>query len=100
MNLSLKHHFFDYIYLGANHQTEYVPRELIEWSQLSSSNTLMHLNDCIYPEKRSWQNLGVLSALRKFLMRSDECRPKIHSTGNLADILLCKKRFANRKCDL
>ena len=42
---------FDYIYLDANHQYEYVLRELIEWSQLSSSSTLIQLNDCVYSEK-------------------------------------------------
>ena len=51
----------------------------------------MQLNDCVYSEKGSWQNLGVLSALREFLMRSDEWKPIIQSTGNFADVMLCKK---------
>ena len=88
---------FDYIYLDANHQYEYVLRELLEWSQLSNSNTLIQLNDCVYSEKGSWQNLGVLSALREFLMRSIEWRVISQTTGNFADVLLCKKNSAIEK---
>lgn len=79
------------IYIDANHQYEYVLRELLEWSSLVSDEGFIQLNDCVYSDKGSLQNLGVLSALREFLMRNDEWRPLAQSTGDFADVVLCRK---------
>jgi hypothetical protein len=85
------HHRFDYIYLDANHQYEFVLRDLMEFSTLLSPNGFMQLNDCVLSPEGIKQNLGVLSALHQFIARSNDFVVLAQTCGNWADIIISRK---------
>lgn len=81
----------DYVYVDANHQYEYVLRDLLEWSSLLSRNGCMQLNDCVHSDMGVRQNLGVLGALNEFTLRNQAFVPLMQTRGPYADVLICHK---------
>lgn len=61
---------FDMIYVDANHQYEYVLRDLLEWGPELRMGGLMFLNDHYDSPDGRRQNLGVIGATAAFVKRS------------------------------
>lgn len=83
---------FDFIYADANHQYEWILRDLMEYSLLLKDDGFIQLNDCILSENGVLQNLGVLRALQEFMGRNKEYRVVAQTTGDFADVLIAKKK--------
>jgi hypothetical protein len=62
--------FFDMIYVDANHQYEFVLRDLIEFAAKLRPGGVMILNDFYDSPDGRLQNLGVVGALSAFMKRS------------------------------
>lgn len=80
----------DLIYIDANHQYEFILRDLMTWSSKLSPDGLMILNDCIISPKGVKQNLGVLQAAMTFIRNSDFIPIAIH-LRDFADLVLINK---------
>jgi hypothetical protein len=81
---------FNYIYVDANHQYEFVLRDLIEWHFLLDDDGFLQLNDCTLSKPGIRQNLGVLRALHEFICRYPSYRVIAQSTGDFPDVLVVK----------
>lgn len=81
---------FDLIYIDANHQYEYILRDLMYYQQLVAENGFMVLNDCCHSPAGTRQNLGVLEALGSFMKRSDFV-PLALTNTDWSDVILARK---------
>lgn len=81
----------DLIYIDANHQYEFILRDLMTWSSKLSPDGLMVLNDCIISPNGVKQNLGVLQAAMTFIRNSDFIPIAIH-LRDFADLVLINKK--------
>lgn len=61
----------DLVYVDANHQYEYVLRDLMYYEELVKQEGVLMLNDCCHSESGMRQNLGVLEAVTHFIKRTD-----------------------------
>lgn len=68
---SLPDAHFDVMYVDANHQYEYVLRDMIEARKKLKSGGIMLLNDFYEGPGGSEQNLGVIGAVNAFVKRND-----------------------------
>lgn len=81
---------FDLIYIDANHQYEYILRDMMYYQDLLADDGFMLLNDCCHSLQGTKQNLGVLEALSSFLKRSDFVPVAVTNT-DWSDVILVKK---------
>jgi hypothetical protein len=84
---------FDFIYIDANHQYEFVLRDLIIYERLVHSNGVLMLNDCCHSIEGMKQNMGVLEAVTNFVKRSDFVPVAITQT-DFTDVVLARKGSA------
>ncbi len=68
---SLEDRHFDVIYVDANHQYEYVLRDLIEAQKKLKPGAILLLNDFYEGPGGAEQNLGVMGAVNTFVKRHD-----------------------------
>ena len=81
---------FDFIYVDANHQYEYVLRDLLYYQHLLGPNGVMMLNDCCHSQKGMNQNLGVLEAVGNFMKRADFTPVALTST-DMSDLIVARR---------
>jgi hypothetical protein len=81
---------FDLVYIDANHQYEYVLRDLMRYQDLVAENGCIMLNDCCHSAGGVMQNLGVLEAVTSFLKRSD-FKPIALTNTDWSDLILTRK---------
>jgi|694.fasta_scaffold06561_17 hypothetical protein len=84
---------FDLVYVDANHQYEYVLRDLMRYQEIVAENGCIMLNDCCHSSAGTLQNLGVLEAVSSFLKRSD-FRPVALTNTDWSDLILVRKGSA------
>lgn len=84
----------DLIYIDANHQYEYVLRDLMYWSKKVSDDGFIFLNDCLISDLGRKQNLGVLQAVLTFMKYSDFV-PVAMNGRDWADVVLMKRTSRN-----
>lgn len=84
---------FDFIYVDANHQYEYVLRDLLYYQHLLAEDGVMMLNDCCHSQKGMNQNLGVLEAVGSFMKRADFVPVALTST-DMSDLVIARKGSA------
>lgn len=84
---------FDLVYVDANHQYEYVLRDLMRYQEIVADNGCIMLNDCCHSSAGTMQNLGVLEAVSSFLKRS-EFRPVALTNTDWSDLILVRKGSA------
>ena len=82
---------FDFIYVDASHQYEFVFRDLMEYSKLLNDNGFMQLNDCVLSEPGTRQNLGVLRALHEFVLRNKDFIVLAQTAGEWADVSISRR---------
>lgn len=75
---------FDFIYIDANHQYEWILRDLLEWSRKLKPGGIIGLNDATSSPTGRNQNLGVLEAVSSFIKRSNFV-PVILTLNDFAD---------------
>ena len=80
----------DLVYIDANHQYEYILRDLMYYQDLVAEDGFMLLNDCCHSPNGTKQNLGVLEALSSFLKRSDFVPVAVTNT-DWSDVILVRK---------
>lgn len=80
----------DLLYLDANHQYEYVLRDLMYYQQIMNDDGVILMNDCCHSEEGTKQNLGVLEALTSFIKRSDYIPVALTNT-DWSDAILVRK---------
>jgi hypothetical protein len=68
---SLPDNHFDVMYIDANHQYEYVLRDMMEARQKLKSGGIMLMNDFYEGPGGAEQNLGVMGAVNTFVKRHD-----------------------------
>lgn len=81
---------FDLVYIDANHQYEYILRDMMYWQDLVADDGFILLNDCCHSLNGTKQNLGVLEALSSFLKRSDFI-PLAMTNTDWSDVILVRK---------
>ncbi|MBV4536966.1 MULTISPECIES: class I SAM-dependent methyltransferase [Pseudomonas] len=81
---------FDLVYVDANHQYEYVLRDMMRYQEFLGEDGIMMLNDCCHSENGTKQNLGVLEALGSFLKRSDFI-PVAMTNTDWSDVILVRR---------
>ncbi|QVM89942.1 class I SAM-dependent methyltransferase [Pseudomonas entomophila] len=81
---------FDLVYIDANHQYEYILRDLMYYQDLVAEDGFIMLNDCCHSPNGIKQNLGVLEALGSFLKRSDFI-PVAMTNTDWSDVILVRK---------
>ncbi|MDD1975966.1 MULTISPECIES: class I SAM-dependent methyltransferase [Pseudomonas] len=81
---------FDLVYIDANHQYEYILRDLMYYQDLVADDGFILLNDCCHSHLGTKQNLGVLEALSSFLKRSDFIPLAVTNT-DWSDVILVRK---------
>ena len=81
---------FDYVYIDASHQFEYVFRDLMLYSELVSFDGIIQMNDCCHSDLGIKQNLGVLEAVVKFVKLSN-WSPVVLNTLDFSDLVLARK---------
>ncbi|WP_439573103.1 class I SAM-dependent methyltransferase [Phreatobacter sp.] len=84
---------FDFIYVDANHQYEYVLRDLLHYQDLLAEDGVMMLNDCCHSLKGMNQNLGVLEAVGNFLKRA-EFTPVALTSTDMGDLVIARQGSA------
>lgn len=82
--------YLDFVYIDANHQYDYVLRDLMYWHKILSDNGLIQLNDCCFSDAGAKQNLGVLYAVTEFTKRTDFF-PVLLTNTDWSDIVLAKR---------
>jgi hypothetical protein len=80
---------FDLIYIDANHQYEYVLRDLMFYQELVSDEGCIMLNDCCHSPNGVRLNLGVLEAVTSFLKRKP-FRPIALTATDWSDLILAR----------
>ncbi len=78
---------FDVIYIDANHQYEYVLRDMMEARKKLKSGGVLFLNDFYEGPGGAEQNLGVIGAVNTFVKRYD-FQYLAMSHGSYADVAL------------
>jgi len=81
---------FDLVYVDANHQYEYVLRDMMYYQELLGPDGIMMLNDCCHSHHGTRQNLGVLEALGSFMKRSDFI-PVAMTNTDWSDVILVRR---------
>lgn len=81
---------FDIVYIDANHQYEFILRDLMYYQELVGPDGFILLNDCCHSPNGTKQNLGVLEALSNFLKRSDFI-PVAMTNTDWSDVILVRK---------
>lgn len=81
---------FDLVYIDANHQYEYVLRDMMYYQELLGAEGIMLLNDCCFSQAGTMQNLGVLEALGSFIKRTDFI-PVAMTNTDFSDVILVRK---------
>lgn len=81
---------FDLVYIDANHQYEYILRDLMYYQDLVAEDGFIMLNDCCHSLNGTKQNLGVLEALGSFIKRSDFI-PVAMTNTDWSDVILVRK---------
>ncbi|MCB2082047.1 MAG: class I SAM-dependent methyltransferase, partial [Rickettsiales bacterium] len=84
---TLKGQQFDIIYIDANHQYEYVLRDIKLFAELLTENGLIILNDAIASPMGRTQNLGVLEAVSSFL-KGTHFAPLAVTATDWADLII------------
>lgn len=84
---------FDFIYVDANHQYEYVLRDLLYYQDLLAADGVMMLNDCCHSQKGMNQNLGVLEAVANFMKRA-EFTPVALTSTDMGDLVIVREGSA------
>ncbi|SON56005.1 hypothetical protein HDIA_2464 [Hartmannibacter diazotrophicus] len=82
----------DLVYLDANHQYEFIYRDLMYWKEKVNDNGLIVLNDCIVSQLGARQNLGVHQAVSAFLKINVDYLPLVLTLGNFPDLVISKRR--------
>lgn len=80
----------DFIYIDADHEYEYVLRDLMYWCGLLSENGVLQLNDACFSKFGAAQNLGVLPAVTEFLKRMP-FTPVLLTNTDWSDLVLARK---------
>jgi hypothetical protein len=62
--------YFDFIYIDANHNYEFVMRDLLEWSPKLKKGGIIILNDFDESSEGQKQNLGTIGAVTSFMKRT------------------------------
>lgn len=90
----------DFIYVDANHQYDYVLRDLLYYKDILKNDGIIMLNDCCHSQKGMNQNLGVLEAAGNFIKRT-EFVPLALSSTDMSDLILARSesRIARAVCD-
>ena len=88
--LKAEGHLFDCIYVDANHQYEWVLRDLMLFQELVSHEGCIMLNDCAFSNEGLRQNMGVLEAVAHFIKRAP-FRPVAMTVGAFADLILVRQ---------
>jgi len=81
---------FEVVYIDANHQYEYILRDLILYQDLVAPEGCIILNDCCFSELGVRQNLGVLEAVSNFVKRSNFIPVALTNT-DWSDLILVRK---------
>lgn len=81
---------FDCVYVDANHQYEWVLRDLMLFQELVPPEGCIMLNDCAFSNDGMRQNLGVLEAVAHFIKRAP-FRPVAMTVGAFADLILVRQ---------
>jgi len=81
---------FELVYLDANHQYEFVLRDLMLYQDLVSPEGCFVLNDCCHSDAGLRQNLGVLEAASNFIKRSDFVPVALTNT-DWSDLILVRR---------
>lgn len=81
---------FDLVYIDANHQYEYILRDLMYYQNLVTDDGFILLNDCCHSLQGTKQNLGVLEAMSSFIKRSDFIPVAVTNT-DWSDVILVRK---------
>lgn len=81
---------FELVYVDANHQYEYVLRDLMMYRSLVADDGCIVLNDCCHSLKGTQQNLGVLEAVTSFVKRTDFIPVALTNT-DFSDVILVRK---------
>ena len=81
---------FDLIYVDANHQYEFVLRDLMLYQELAGPESVLMLNDCCFSPAGTQQNLGVLEAVGSFIKRTD-FTPVALTNNDWSDAILVRK---------
>ena len=79
----------DLAYIDADHQYEYVLRDLMLWGEHIAPEGILMLNDCCHSENGLAQNLGVLEAVSHFVKRSDFV-PLVLTNTDFSDVILAR----------
>lgn len=80
----------DFIYVDADHEYEYVLRDLMYWCRLLSEDGVIQLNDACFSKLGAAQNLGVLPAVTEFLKRMPFI-PVLLTNTDWSDLVLARK---------
>ena len=83
-------HQFDLVYVDANHQYEYVLRDMMRYQEFLGEDGIMMLNDCCHSVMGTKQNLGVLEALGSFMKRTDFIPVAVTNT-DWSDVILVRR---------
>jgi Methyltransferase domain len=81
---------FELVYIDANHQYEYILRDLIHYQHFVEKEGCIVLNDCCHSDLGVKQNLGVLEAVSNFIKRSDFVPVALTNT-DWSDLILVRK---------
>lgn len=81
---------FNITYIDANHQYEWVLRDLMYWCNLVDDNGVIIMNDCCFSQNGAKQNLGVLEATSSFIKRTDFV-PVLLTNTDWSDVVLARK---------
>lgn len=81
---------FDFVYVDANHNYEYVLRDLLYYEYLLAPEGVLMLNDCNHSRNGNSMNLGVLEAVSNFIKRS-EFRPVALTNNDGSDLVLARQ---------
>lgn len=89
-NLEGKPKMLDLVYIDADHQYEYVLRDLMHWERMVSAEGAILLNDCCFSAAGAAQNLGVLEAVTSFIKRTDFV-PVLLNNADFTDVVLLRR---------
>jgi hypothetical protein len=79
----------DLLYVDANHQYEFVYRELMHYAELWGPESLIMLNDCCHSRGGLRQNLGVLEAVSGFV-KHGRWQPIALTATDYSDVVLAR----------
>ncbi len=82
---------FDFIYIDASHQYEFVFRDLMYYKDYVSDDGIIQLNDCCHSDLGIKQNLGVLEAVIRFIKITNFV-PVLMNSEDFTDLVLVRRR--------